>query len=73
MERVKEGIMGVANLYDIHDKDGDLMRIEVVDSKGEFVFDIVWDERESQTKQNRDNFRKWSKEVVRRYGYIVTD
>jgi hypothetical protein len=73
MERVKEGSMGVANLYDIHDKDGDLMRIEVVDSKGEFVFDIVWDERESQTKQNRDNFRKWSKEVVRRYGYIVTD
>ena len=73
MERVKEGSMGVANLYDIHDMDGNLMRIEVVDSKGEFVFDIVWDERESQTKQNRDNFRKWSKEVVRRYGYIVTD
>ena len=45
MERVKEGSMGVANLYDIHDMDGNLMRIEVVDSKGEFVFDIVWDER----------------------------
>jgi len=64
---------GVANLYDIHDKDGNLTRIEVVDSKGEFIFDIVWDDREAQTQENRANFRKWSKEVVRRYGYIVAE
>jgi hypothetical protein len=65
--------MGIANLYDIHDKNGNLTRIEVVDEGGDFVFDIVWDEREAQTQQNRDNFRKWSKEVVRRYGYTVSD
>jgi hypothetical protein len=69
----KENSMGVANLYDIHDKDGNLTRIEVVDSEGEFVFDILWDENDSQSQENRDNFRKWSKEVVRRYGYIVSN
>ena len=69
----KRDSMGVANLYDIHDKDGNLTRIEVVDSEGEFVFDIIWDENDSQSQENRDNFRKWSKEVVRRYGYIVAD
>ena len=69
----KEDSMGVANLYDIHDKDGNLTRIEVVDSEGEFVFDILWDENDSQSQENRDNFRKWSKEVVRRYGYIVSN
>ena len=69
----KENSMGVANLYDIHDKDGNLTRIEVVDSEGEFVFDILWDENDSQSQENRDNFRKWSKEVVRRYGYTISN
>jgi hypothetical protein len=69
----KKDSMGVANLYDIHDKDGNLTRIEVVDSEGEFVFDIIWDENDSQSQENRANFRRWSKEVVRRYGYIVAD
>ena len=69
----KKDSMGVANLYDIHDKDGNLTRIEVVDSEGEFVFDIIWDENDSQSQENRNNFRRWSKEVVRRYGYIVAD
>jgi len=69
----KKDSMGVANLYDIHDKDGNLTRIEVVDSAGEFVFDILWDENDSQSQENRTNFRRWSKEVVRRYGYTVLD
>lgn len=62
---------GKAILIDNFDKDGNLIGIEVFDNKGEFVLEVVWDDREAQTQENRVEFRKWAREVVMRYGYEI--
>jgi len=60
---------GEAKLHEIHDHEGNLTRIEVMDEAGDFVLDIVWDERDEQTPTNKEAFRKWAYQVVKRYGY----
>jgi hypothetical protein len=60
---------GNATMIDNFDAKGNLTGIEVFDSMGEFVFEILWDEREAQTQKNRAEFRQWANQVVKNYGY----
>jgi hypothetical protein len=63
---------GLVDMHDIIDKNGNLTRIEVFDTEDNHVFDIVWDEREAQTADNRAKFRQWARQVVERYGYSLS-
>lgn len=44
---------------DIYDKDGNLVRIEVMNTNGEHIADFLWDARDEQTSENRTKFREW--------------
>jgi hypothetical protein len=58
---------------DVYDKDGNLSRIDVQDAKGEFVMQILWDEHDEQTSQNRIAFREWAyKHLEQSQGYEVS-
>jgi len=54
---------------DVFDKDGNLTKIEVHDLKGEFIIQIVWDENDAQTSENRKLFREWANRQLRQRGY----
>ena len=57
---------------DVYDKDGNLTHIDVRDSNGEFVLQILWDEHDEQTSQNRIAFREWAyKHLEQSQGYEV--
>ena len=45
---------------DVYDKDGNLLRIEFHDHEGKHQLDAEWDERDEQTSENREKFRKWA-------------
>ena len=49
---------------DIYDKDGNLVKIEAREEDGQHILDIVWDENDEQTLENRAEFRKWA------YGFL---
>jgi hypothetical protein len=58
---------------DVYDKDGNLIRIDVQDAKGEFVMQILWDEHDEQTSENRISFREWAyKHLEQSQGYEVS-
>jgi hypothetical protein len=58
---------------DVYDKDGNLTRIDVQDAKGEFVMQILWDEHDEQTSENRISFREWAyKHLEQSQGYEVS-
>lgn len=44
---------------DVYDKEGNMVRIEAYNSKGEFIMQALWDPSEEQTHDNRVNFRQW--------------
>lgn len=56
---------------DVYDKDGNLIRIEVQDEKGDHVIDIVWDEHDEQTSENRVAFRRFAYRSLEQRGYEV--
>ena len=64
---IKKG-EGFVTMHEIFEK-GNLIKIEVWDSNNEFVFDIMWNPMDEQTHENREEFRKWSVTVIKRYGY----
>jgi len=68
---VKKGT-GLVDMHDIIDKDGNLKCIEVYDTQDNHVFDIVWDDYDAQTAENRAKFRQWAREVIERYGYSLS-
>jgi len=68
---VKKGT-GLVDMHDIIDKDGNLKCIEVYDTLDNHVFDIVWDDYDAQTAENRAKFRQWAREVIERYGYSLS-
>ena len=47
------------NPIDVY-KDGNLTHIEVLTPSGEFVMQILWDEHDEQTSENRVAFREWA-------------
>jgi hypothetical protein len=58
---------------DVYDKDGNLTHIDVQDASGEFVLQMVWDENDEQTSENRELFRKWAYDFLEKSkGYEVS-
>lgn len=56
---------------DIYDKAGNLVRIEVHDESGEFLMQFLWDERDEQTSEKREEFRKWAERHLKQAGHEV--
>lgn len=56
-------------LTDIYDKDGNLVKIDVHDLEGQFVIQIVWDENDEQTSENRKAFREWANRQLKQRDY----
>jgi hypothetical protein len=56
---------------DVYDKDGNMLRIEFSDGEGEHIVDVVWDETEEQTSENRTKFRKWAYTMLEQKGYVL--
>lgn len=61
----------IAIPYDIYNKEGEMVEIEYRDQQGDFIVVAVWDENDAQTSENRIEFRKWAKQMVKRLGYEV--
>lgn len=59
-------IKGEAKLVEIYNPAG-LVRIEVYDEDGEFFMDVLWDPNDEQTPANKEQFRKWVNQVIKRY------
>ena len=59
------------NPIDVYDKDGNLTHIEVLTPSGEFVMQILWDEHDEQTSENRVKFREWTYRMLSQLGYEV--
>lgn len=58
---------------DIHDKDGNLLRIEFLNKiTNEFEFQAEWDPNDKQTYENREEFRKWSNLMAKNLGFEVS-
>ena len=58
---------------DVYDKDGNLTHIDVQDASGEFVLQMVWDENDEQTSENRELFWKWAYDFLEKSkGYEVS-
>lgn len=66
-----DGSLGRAIPVDVYDKDGNMIRIEFADGKGEHILDAVWDPTDEQTSDNRTAFRKWAYNFMRNKGYEV--
>lgn len=60
-------------LVDIYNKDGEMQRIEAFDSKGDFIFQAMWDPNDEQTSEKREAFRKWAKTMAQRLGYTPAE
>jgi hypothetical protein len=56
---------------DVYDKEGNLTKIEFSDGEGEHIVDVVWDETEEQTSENRIKFRKWAYTMLEQKGYTL--
>lgn len=44
---------------DIYDRDGNMVRIEAYDLKGDFIMQALWDPTDEQTSENRVKLREW--------------
>ena len=56
---------------DIYDKEGNMLRIEFHDNKGDFAFQVLWDPRDEQTSTNREALRKYAYRMAEQLGYEV--
>jgi hypothetical protein len=56
---------------EIFNKKGDLLKIEFHTLDGQFVIEALWDERDAQTEENRQAFRKWAYNTMRNKEYKV--
>jgi hypothetical protein len=56
---------------DIYDKEGNLIRIEVHDESGEFLLQFLWNPRDEQTSEKREEFRKWAIKHLKKAGHEV--
>lgn len=60
---------GKAIPTDVYDKDGNLMRIDFHDDKGEFIVQCLWDANDEQTSPKREEFRQWAYRWVKQQGW----
>lgn len=58
-------------LTDIYDKDGNLLKIDVHDLEGQFIIQIIWDENDQQSSENRKAFREWANRQLKQRGYEI--
>ena len=56
-------------LTEIYDSDENLIKIDVHDLEGQFVIQIVWDENDEQTFENRKAFREWANRQLKQRDY----
>lgn len=56
---------------DIYDKEGNMLRVEFHDNKGDFAFQVLWDPTEEQTSENREVFRRYAYRMAFQLGYEV--
>jgi hypothetical protein len=56
---------------DVYDKEGNLVKIEVHDESGEFLLQFLWNPRDKQTSENREEFRKWATSHLKKAGHEV--
>jgi hypothetical protein len=63
--------MTTAIPQDVLDKDGNMTGIEFYDAMGSFIVFAEWDDRDEQTKENREAFRRWAYNMIKRLDYEV--
>jgi hypothetical protein len=57
---------------EVFDKDGNLTHIEFLnETTHDFEFQSVWDPRDAQTQELREEFRKWSSKMAKSLGYDI--
>jgi hypothetical protein len=56
---------------DVYDKDGNLTKMDVHTRDDTFVMQVLWDPRDEQTSENREEFRKWAYRHLEQSGYDV--
>ena len=56
---------------DVYDEDGNMLRIEYYDTAGSHICDIVWDDQDEQTSENRQFLREWGAKMMEQKGYQV--
>ena len=62
---------GKAIPTDVYDADGNLLRIDFHDGKGDFILQFLWDPGDEQTSPNREALRKWSYRWMRQNDWNV--
>lgn len=55
----------------IYDKEGNLTKIELYDTDGGHIIDVLWDPNDAQTPEKRVEFRKWAYTMANRKGFTV--
>ena len=63
--------MTTAIPQDVLDKDGNMTGIEFYDALGSFIVFAEWDDNDEQTKENREAFRRWAYNMIKRLNYEV--
>ena len=63
--------VNIAVPTEIHDSNGDFLRIEFYDGEGNHIIDALWDDRDEQTSENRTEFRSWAYKIIRDKGYQI--
>ena len=56
---------------DVYDKEGNMLKVEFYDGKGDFAFQALWDPTDEQTSENREVFRRYSYRMAFQLGYEV--
>jgi hypothetical protein len=56
---------------DVYNEDGHLTKIEVQGEDGNHVIDVVWDDNDEQTSDNRVLFRQFAYRLLEQKGYEV--
>ncbi len=56
-------------LTEVYDSDENLVKIDVHDLEGKFIIQIMWDDQDEQSFENRNHFRKWSIRQLKQRGY----
>jgi hypothetical protein len=54
---------------DVYNKNGNMLRIEFYDGKGDHIIDAIWDPTDEQTSENRIKFRKWAYMMLSNKGF----
>ena len=60
---------GLAICTDIYDKDSNMVRIEAHTADDQFIIQGLWDHRDEQTSEKREEFRAWFYRQLKQHGY----